>query len=427
MKDRCSPMHFHSAFYFWVLHTIMYQSSGSDGSGSLSDALKIMNDIYIGPELKLVSGWSDQQSVVSGTLDVDFDWNLTAFAEYSTDNANKMDLRDVISVEELITGGSGRIKRTEFDWTDLVTHYKHRRAAMTYVGDFSQIVDGTCYPFDEATATFTLQLQSDWTATWEAKLFCKAHLDCVAYDSDGNVLHEETDPWRLWGGMPYTFAVSKIVVSQPFSAKGFAWSSMTCQKSPTRGRIVCSLTGMRAWKTPLSKWVIPGFVMLVIGFSSVFIPVAQKMPRVATTMIAMLTFINRSTAAFNAMSTTGTSWILEFYVLGTISLCVNMLGHVVSFRDDRLAPVVGDLSLAVGFFGILFCLAVSFHLRACEQISGFYSITLTLITALCFLGVITRAALKYHAVRAVLNLGKSLSTAEDQEDAETLGVAVKSL
>jgi len=371
-------------------------------------------DLYIGPELKRISGWSDEQSILSGIFEVDFDWNLTFFADF---NAKKTDLRNVVSVEELITGNSGRIQGIELDWKDCVTFYEHRRTLMTYVGDFAQVIDGTCYPFDEVMVKFTLQLKSDWTHDWKTNLFCKAHSDCVAYDSDGNIL-DVTDPWRLGGGLPYNFVVSKIVVSQPFSAKGFAWSSMTCQTSSRPGRIVCSLTGIRNWKMPFCKWVLPGVVMIVIGFSSFVIPSDYRMPRVATTMIAMLTFVNGSTAAFNALPATGTSWILEFYLLGTFALCVNMIGHVASFRYERLAPIIEDIALAIGFFGLTFCLALRLHFRVCVQVPRGLTLAGTIIAAFCFLVALSMSAYKYKASLKVRTIRRSRAqTSSETSDA----------
>lgn len=287
-----------------------------------------------------------------------------------------------------MAGNSGRIKGPNFDFK--ANGYLHRRSLMTYIGEFSQPVDGTCYPVDVQTVSFTLQLPRDWAMYWRLNLFCKIGSDCVAYDDKSNIL-EKTDP-----SYSSNSTVQKIVMPQHNSSVGFKWSSFACSLSSGKDSIVCSTTGTRYGTKKLINWIIPGAIMLVVGFSSVCMPISLKMPRVATTMIAMLTFVNKANSAFSSLPSIGTSLIVEFYMLGSFSLCVNMLAHVIVFRYESLAEPIAEVTLAVGLFGTALALGISLAAKGCQQIGGISSFLLIVFAAVPFVGILALAVYKYR-------------------------------
>merc|ERR1712072_969617 len=100
------------------------------------------------------------------------------------------------------------------------------------------------------------------------------------------------------------------------------------------------MEGTREWEKPYKMHIAPGIYLVVLGYASFYIPPRMAMPRVATTMIALLSFLNKMTAVLSQLPPTGTSIVQLFYETGGFCLFLNMLGHILVFRYPNLAPLL---------------------------------------------------------------------------------------
>merc|ERR1712232_56756 len=81
--------------------------------------------------------------------------------------------------------------------------------------------------------------------------------------------------------------------------------------------------------------------------------------------MGLLGFVNTSANIVGAFSPTGVSWILEFYIYGSLALFANMVGHIVCYQYQHLERIITELTLFFGLFTMLEVLMVRLHARQC--------------------------------------------------------------
>ena len=136
------------------------------------------------------------------------------------------------------------------------------------------------------------------------------------------------------------------------------------------------MRGVRFSGKVMWKLFFPGVLMIVISFGSFLIPVNLPMPRVATTMIALLAFMYLYRGVLSQVPATGTSWLEEFYFVGIGFMMLNVFGHIASFRlqkyeykifgtlfyrhCDRFCILIGSSTFFLG-------ISCRLHIRDCEN------------------------------------------------------------
>ena len=172
---------------------------------------------------------------------------------------------------------------------------------MTYILSISKYVafvtfgrsqDMSCYPFDRKTVHFQIGIQKP------GAIFYKLVLGCVGkgsypirVDNDGAV---RECSWHI--GASYV---------------GFEWDNFTCNLR-NDATLNCEMTGTRAWSALLKTYIWPSIVYGLMGFEAFALGVKHAMPRVATTMLALLSLTSLRNQVIALVPASGaTSWMEE--------------------------------------------------------------------------------------------------------------------
>ncbi|CAE8598866.1 unnamed protein product, partial [Polarella glacialis] len=79
-------------------------------------------------------------------------------------------------------------------------------------------------------------------------------------------------------------------------------------------------------------YLFPSVIYSGMGFLSFYMPVEMSMPRVATTMLALLSLSSLRVQLVNSIPSSGPmSFMEEYLLLSIFMMYLNLLGHVVSF------------------------------------------------------------------------------------------------
>merc|ERR1712079_901045 len=99
--------------------------------------------------------------------------------------------------------------------------------------------------------------------------------------------------------------------------------------------------------------------MSVIGFGSFLLPTSMAMPRIATTMIALLCLVSKSVQVLKTLPPHHISWMEEFYLMGAFAMWLNMMGHFVALsRSPQVAYAVDVFQLYLAFPGFVVLLMI---------------------------------------------------------------------
>merc|ERR1712224_888367 len=118
------------------------------------------------------------------------------------------------------------------------------------------------------------------------------------------------------------------------------------------------MRGDRVYTKILTTFLLPCICVSMMSFLSFSMDVKKTMPRIATTMIAMLTQINLRLSIASMLPTTGTLSWLEFTLLsGVFFMMLNLIGHIICFGMDdsghkKILTVLDKI-----FFGHTLCIA----------------------------------------------------------------------
>eukprot|EP00929_Paragymnodinium_shiwhaense_P116687 TRINITY_DN864_c0_g1_i1.p1 TRINITY_DN864_c0_g1~~TRINITY_DN864_c0_g1_i1.p1 ORF type:complete len:555 (+),score=108.85 TRINITY_DN864_c0_g1_i1:94-1758(+) len=299
--------------------------------------------MYVGVDWEMFQGVSDAKAIVEGVMHVDFIWPTAA------ENYTK-DAYSVVQVDNFGTGSSGMVAQpvlnTRLYGIDM------KVASVRYIGQFKQSFDSTCYPFDQVEVEIHFAIKPPGSYVFDLFPIC-GHEGTTAYDKEGAEL-PPSSPGKLRGRA----SVCEVHNTDGQIASGFKWTSLRCVKED-KVNLVCTMTGVRQYWKLLELFIVPSAAVSIMSFLSFKMRVNLFMPRVATTMIAMLTQINLKSNLSQRLPVTGkTSW-MEFYFLMAIAfMLTNLVGHVFSFNmfDRNKSTAVAFVDEV--FFEIAFCVAI---------------------------------------------------------------------
>lgn len=313
--------------------------------------------VYMSAIWRSMSGFDTKSGEFGGVFNVDMVWNISA---------EDTDVRDIIALTNFMEGNNGRVKLSSTVYTPDWEHPMGggqsplRWAMMDYIGVFSQLVGGSCFPWDAPVMKVHFHIPGSILGV-NLGLFCpEGRETCKAYSTDDEELsrsdphftfrHAVVDDNRC-ADAGACKPVKYIVDSQWEGrlAKSFTWESMICELSDNAAWVECSMRGLRSWDHPFMIDFLPGAMLTIIGFGSFWVPVSQAMPRIATTLIALLCLLSKSIQVDAILPDHDISWIEEFYLLGSCVMFINMIGHFVSLSHPGLDDALVAIQLFFSF------------------------------------------------------------------------------
>jgi hypothetical protein len=295
-------------------------------------------DFYVHPHWEIADALDDKGNRVKGTFKLDFIWPPLS-------NPNDMPApRDVVHITNFATGSSGV---RELASTPLQMSYGGSTllaAATLYVGDFKQSFVEKCYPFDEKEVVWSIGLMSPGEDVYNMKLYCAGN---EAYE--GPTTSTNARYGTLLGG---NADVTKCTQTLDSSGIGVKWASVVCTHTDDTS-IDCTMKGLRNYQVPLKIFFLPAFIYISMSFSSFKLGIKMSMPRIATSVIALLNLSGLYTRLVSIMPQGGeTSWMQESMLIGMCFMFVNFLFHVLAFWYDSekkpwYADLVDDIALYV--------------------------------------------------------------------------------
>lgn len=410
-------------------------------SHAMAEDLQQRVAIKVTPDWELFAGWSDAKGVLSGSVLFRVEWNLTQADKLLQ---HRSDLRDIVAPLNLVPSGSSHVQIGDLL---LTTERKDEIAgAKVFAGDWKQDVDGTCYPFDDQVAQFRFGILSPTSRKVVFQLFCRdqhAHepSHCTSVAAPGEKvglprhlegMHDTPVSHQVHGvGMQDSSGANVVqTVSSKIagaSGAGFTWSEFTCDLGNPH-RILCHMRGTRAASKVMLKYWCPGVLMTTVSFASFLIPISMSMPRVATTMIALLAFVQLYREIASVVPSSGTSWLEEFYIIGTGFLMLNTIGHVVSFRLHKYEfKVLGThfyrhcdrFCFAISPIAFVLIMACRLYTRDCMNVWAALPI---LLVSACLLPVILLViiAIQVKELMAIRNAESAIAECEHSQDDPTV-------
>lgn len=374
----CSPMNIDDVF---VAHGNFAPDDGSPtifaARGSMAPSpglfckragdVDVLHHLGVSPSWRSFAGFDVANGKLIGALSVEYYWLFSSVQPFARGTLPKdvspPHLADVTNFD-----GSGKVN--EFPTYDAIAvpnafghgnHLQYGSTISVYSGSFAQRVDGYCAPFDIQDVEFDLRLPAPYHKEVQFRLGCAQNdRECKpAYVCSDFGDYEACPP------QPENLTTLQHVRYEGEVVNGYKWSALTCQKHSTR-HIVCKMQGARQVSKALLVDIVPGAVMTIISFASFLLPNNMAMPRVATTMIALLTFVNKGSSVMSKMPSKGMSIIEEFYIFGVVVMLINLLGHIVSFAHPAKATLVSDLQLGLTSLSFALFLTARLHSRTCN-------------------------------------------------------------
>eukprot|EP00929_Paragymnodinium_shiwhaense_P041664 TRINITY_DN21623_c0_g1_i4.p1 TRINITY_DN21623_c0_g1~~TRINITY_DN21623_c0_g1_i4.p1 ORF type:complete len:539 (+),score=76.33 TRINITY_DN21623_c0_g1_i4:139-1755(+) len=229
------------------------------------------------------------------------------------------------------------------------TTYKHQ--LVRYLGSFKQSPDGSCYPFDRVTMEFQLAIPAPGSWVFDLVPLCTG-AQMTPYNRAGDRLDDgfTGDVWRC---------VDTSMTG--LTAAGFVWDEMVCERVPGgNAAITCTVVGARYYLKTLTAYLLPSVATSVMSFLSFKFSRKLAMPRVATTMIAMLTQINLKIAIYGMQPRTGSMSWLDFQLQVAFMLClINLIGHVFALHFDSKGSELAAQCVDEFFFELGVCIAAT--------------------------------------------------------------------
>eukprot|EP00928_Gymnodinium_smaydae_P069900 TRINITY_DN5372_c0_g4_i1.p1 TRINITY_DN5372_c0_g4~~TRINITY_DN5372_c0_g4_i1.p1 ORF type:complete len:575 (+),score=40.75 TRINITY_DN5372_c0_g4_i1:94-1725(+) len=322
------------------------------------------NQLVITPSWTNFASFNEAKGVLSGSMAVEYQWFWMGSKGYADGRISEPHLS--VNLENFASGASGRVVSGLYQDKPLADlDLSFRRIVVTYVGDFQQKLDGTCYPWDEQNISF------DFRLPWPYSTMVEFIVRCTGYDDncDQGYICAEHEKDTFGNCLPDHLRTVKNVRFEGSTAKQFRWSALQCEKVST-DRVVCSMRGTRVFSKDLLMHLGPGVLLSVIGFGSFLIPHNMAMPRVATTMIALLTFVNKGSVVVRVMPSVGLNIVEEFYIWGMVVMMVNMIGHILSWKKPGLAALVNELQLGFVLLAFILFAICSIYNRGCANTSA---------------------------------------------------------
>eukprot|EP00928_Gymnodinium_smaydae_P069901 TRINITY_DN5372_c0_g5_i1.p1 TRINITY_DN5372_c0_g5~~TRINITY_DN5372_c0_g5_i1.p1 ORF type:complete len:553 (+),score=51.18 TRINITY_DN5372_c0_g5_i1:84-1742(+) len=356
--------------------------------------------LVITPSWTNYASFNEAKGMLSGSMAVEYQWYWFGKTGYAGGRISEPHL--AVNLVNFASGASGRVVSGMYQDTP-ATDLEFRRSVVTYVGEFQQSLDGTCYPWDEQTIRFEFRLPWPYNTMMEFVVRCTGSDDMC--DQGYVCAPHEIDPWG--NCMPEHLRSITNVRFEGKISKQFEWSALRCEKMSSE-HVVCSMRGKRVFTKNLVMLFVPGLLLSFIGFGSFLIPYTMAMPRVATTMIALLTFVNKGSVAIAVMPSVGFNVIEEFYIFGMIIMMVNMIGHILSWKKPVIAHLVNELQLGFVLLAFVLFFCCSIYSRECDGTSSS-----GLLAAIVLLTLLLLASLVWSFYRHRKELKVAFSYAKD--------------
>lgn len=306
-------------------------------------------------KLEIIPGWeiflgfSDAQKLIKGRMTLN-----TVYTPEALNFVSNPEL--VVDVENFATGEK-HLMGTINLW-DNKSRKEKISASKVYVGDFSQSLsdfDMSCYPFDYKTVYFPISIQQPADAVFELQLVCAGGggQKVIDLDSPNNTACE----WPA-----------------PGSYVGFSWDKFEC-KQPKSWLVECRMKGIRQSNSLITAYLWPSIVYSLMGFLAFGLDVKMAMPRIAITMLALVSLTNLRNQVLTLVPSSGdTSWMEEYFLIAVTFMFLNLVGHTASFYLESLGKIqMQKMANKVNLWGMLsvFCLVISarLHVRQCELVS----------------------------------------------------------
>jgi len=324
-------------------------------SDDLPSHIEIKDDNGVGlpiqlaviPAWEIFLGFSDHQKLIKGRMTLN-----TVYPPSAHQFVSRPDL--VVDLENFATGEK-HLLGTVTLW-DPIAGEEMISASKVYVGEFSQSLTSfemSCYPFDYKEVFFRIGLQKPADAVFTLTLVCAGEGSVSGIDPVSNL--------------------TMCTWPAPGSYVGFQWQNFTCRSIDT-ALIECTMKGIRQSQPLITAYLWPSIVYSLMGFLAFGLDVRFAMPRIATTMLALVSLTNLRNQVLTLVPSSGdTSWMEEYFLIAVTFMFLNLVGHTTSFYLES----VGHLQMQkmvnkVNLWGMLsiFILVVlaRLHVRDCALV-----------------------------------------------------------
>jgi len=343
----------------------------------LKEAVNGSLDITIVPSFDIFLGFNDRRKSIEGKLTV----LMMYFPEALLQVQNP---QTIISVNNFADGD--RYLQGTVGLRDPFSGRDAWATSNIYVGHFSQArssFDHLCYPFDEKTVVFDISIQRPGDFIFSMELFCPEQ------QNETSTINGKT-------------VVTKCTSPPQGSYVGFDWDGLVCEKMSGQ-TVSCSIRGVRQWWTVFMGYMLPSLIYSAMGFVSFALSVKLTMPRIATTMLALISLTNLRNTVMNMLPAAGnTSWLEEYLLISLLFMLLNLVGHAFSFFLDSHGK--HSLQMAVNKVNSLGMVCVCFfvtsfrlHTRQCDRIDRGMSTAIVTLAALMVIACFGMIAYKYRA------------------------------
>jgi len=320
--------------------------------------------IRVIPDWDLFLGFEDRAKLIRGKL------TLSMF--YFPEALNYVsDPQKIVSVDNF--GAGDRYLQGRVSLVDPASNKDGFATSNIYVGDFSQSqsnFDHSCYPFDDKKVRFEISIQKPGNYIFHLELMCPKERLSEMYLDEKNKSR-----------------VRKCTGEAAGSYVGFDWGNFTCERV-SQQVIMCSIVGIRQWDSIFKGHIWPSFIFSAMGFLSFALSVKMSMPRVATTMLALVSLTSLRNSVMDKLPVSGnTSWLEEYFLVSMTFMLLNLCGHAFSFYLDGKGKMVAQKMVnKINFYGMItiafFVSMARLHERNCPLVDRTLSILLVVLGAL---------------------------------------------
>jgi hypothetical protein len=315
--------------------------------------------LKVHPKWAIAEGFDDKAMVVMANIYLEFTWPKAAENEIE-------DPRSIIHISNFASGASGVSKMGVLNFDDTASDgstVPARASTSMYNGRFKQSLEEHCYPFDDKDVEILINIVPPGDVVFNLQLMCFGEGE-TALNANG----DEVD------GLDFTESGIKICESTlDEGAIGFKWFKWSCEINDDKDVITCIRKGHRNWAAPLKVYLIPSMIFICLSFCTFKLGVKLSMPRVATSMIALLNLTSLKNAITAKLPQSGEpAWLDEYMMLGQIFMFLNMLGHGWGFHLDTQGKAAwqkffDDVSLYVSGSLFIMVVLIRLHVRECHE------------------------------------------------------------
>lgn len=323
---------------------------------SLPEGVRLKNapnksiELLILPTWNIFLGFSDRRKILEGRLTIIAVYENIAH-EYVSEPHGLIDVENF--------GDGTKRHMATMTLSNPITGVESSSTSTVYIGEFSQasspIFDMKCYPFDRKQTIFRITLQKP------GELIFALSLGCVNGVKSNSTVDGQVRTSCTWSEMG--------------SYVGFEWSNWTCTQMDNE-LIICSMDGIREWSAIFNSYMWPSLIFTMMGFLAFTLDVKMAMPRVATTMLALVSLTNLRNSVVATLPTSGSiSWLEEYFLVSKTFMFLNLAGHAISFYLDATGRKdLQRLANKCNFFGMLWVMWLivfaRLHARHCELVDS---------------------------------------------------------